>query len=431
MAQSEAHPPAKRSSSFIRLAASNLLAHASEQISLVAIPLVAVTMFDAGGGVTGIMQMLTTLPFLVFAIPFGLFIDRGSVRGIMLAGELIRAVSLAGLLVVITTAHASLPLLAVLGMAGSVGTVAFSVGAPTIVPRLVPHALLSRANSNIELTRSLALAGGPALAGAIIGGTGAATAFSLATTLSLMALLLLVALPPVSPVRASSGHPIRQLAEGARFVRHHQYLRPIVITAILFNTAWFCLQGVYVAYAISRLGMSSGQTGATLALYGVGMIAGSRLARVMERRFATGISIIIGPLCGATASLLMLATLVWPAMILPALAYLLLGIGPVIWSITTTTLRQAVTPPPMLGRVTALIITSTAGFRPIGAGLGALAYITGGYGLVIAASTIGFLAQAVVILRSPAAHLRQEPASLDALPAAKGEAHGDVLSFGK
>jgi hypothetical protein len=63
----------------------------------------------------------------------------------------------------------------------------------------------------------------------------------------------------------------------------------------------------------------------------------------------------------------------------------------------------------MLGRVTALIITSTAGFRPIGAGLGALAYITGGYELVIAASTIGFLAQALVILRSPAARLREEP----------------------
>ena len=92
MAQIQVHPAARRFSSFARLAASNLLAHASEQISLVAIPLVAVTLFDAGGGFTSVMQMLTTLPFLLFAIPFGLLIDRGSARGIMLAGELIRAV---------------------------------------------------------------------------------------------------------------------------------------------------------------------------------------------------------------------------------------------------------------------------------------------------------------------------------------------------
>ena len=88
------------------------------------------------------------------------------------------------------------------------------------------------------------------------------------------ALVLVSALPQVAAVRASTEHPIRQLADGARFVWNHEHLRPIVITAILFNTAWFCLQGVYVAYAMSRLEMSSGQTGATLALYGVGMIAG-------------------------------------------------------------------------------------------------------------------------------------------------------------
>lgn len=405
-----------RLSPFAKLAAANLAAHASEQVSLAAIPLVAVTLFDAGGGVTSVMQMLNTLPFLLFAIPFGLLIDRGSTRGIMIAGELIRAASLAALLAVVITGHASIPILALIGMAGSIGTVAFSVGAPTIVPRLVPQSMLSRANSNIELTRSLALAGGPALAGAVIGGTGGAPAFWLATALSIVALLLLIALPRTATPRRSAAHPIRQLAEGARFVWHHQYLRPIVITAVLFNTAWFCLQGVYVAYAISRLGMTSGQTGATLALYGVGMIAGSRLARVMERRFTTGVSIIIGPLCGATASLLVLATLIWPVMVLPAVAYLLLGLGPVIWAITTTTLRQAVTPPAMLGRVTALIITSTAGFRPIGAGLGALAYVTGGYELVIAASTLGFLAQAAVILRSPAARLRAESSAPAAMP---------------
>lgn len=395
-------------SPFGRLAASNLAAHASEQVSLVAVPMVAVTLLGAGGGATGAMQMLNTLPYLLFAIPFGLLMDRGRIKGIMAFGEVIRAVSLAMLLVTVTTGRATIPLLALLGMAGSIGTVAFTVGAPTIVPRLVGTHNLSRANGNIELTRSLAFAGGPALAGVLLGGIGAPSAFSVAVTLSLMALGLIWSLPPVTSTAASAERPLAQLAEGARFVWHHAYLRPIVVTAVIFNTAWFGLQGVYVAYAITLLGMSSGQVGATLALYGVGMIAGSRLARWMERRFSTGASIVIGPLCGATGALLILATLIWPTMVLPALAYLLLGMGPVVWTITTTTLRQSVTPPPMLGRVTALIITSTGGFRPIGAGLGALAYLVGGYELVLVASTVGFLAQAAFILRSAPARLRAD-----------------------
>lgn len=398
----------ERVSPFSRLAASNLAAHASEQISLLAVPMVAVTLLGAGGGATGAMQMLNTLPFLLFAIPFGLLIDRGRIRQIMAAGELIRAMSIAALLATVASGHASIPLLALLGMAGSIGTVAFTVGAPTLVPRLVGTRHLSRANGNIELTRSLAFAAGPALAGALLGGTGAAAAFTVALTLSLVALGLAWSLPRVDHAHGTAADPRAQLLEGARFVWDHDDLRPVVITAVLFNTAWFCLQGVYVAYAISRLGMSSGQVGITLALYGVGMIIGSRLARPLERRFSTGMSIVIGPLCGAASSLLILATLLWPAMLLPSLAYLLLGAGPVIWTITTTTLRQSVTPVPMLGRVTALIVTSTAGFRPIGAGLGALAYIAGSYELVIAVSTMGFLAQATFILRSAPARLRAD-----------------------
>ncbi len=398
----------ERASPFARLAASNLAAHAAEQVSLVAVPMIAVTLLDAGGGVTGAMQMLNTLPYLLFAIPFGLLIDRGRIRGIMALGELIRAVSLAALLMTVISGHASIPLLALLGMTGSIGTVAFTVGAPTIVPRLVGTRSLSRANGNIELTRSLAFAGGPALAGVLLGGIGAPAAFTVAVMLSLLALGLIWSLPPVASTPASIARPLAQLAEGARFVWSHAYLRPIVITAVMFNAAWFGLQGVYVAYAITQLGMTSGQVGATLALYGVGMIVGSRLARPLERRFSTGASIVIGPLCGAMGSLLILATLIWPATILPSLAYLLLGMGPVVWTITTTTLRQSVTPAPMLGRVTALIVTSTGGFRPIGAGLGATAYLMGGYELVLIASSIGFLAQAAYIVRSAPARLRSD-----------------------
>jgi MFS family permease len=396
---------------FARLAVSNLAAQMSEQIALVAIPMVAVTLFNAGGGTTSLMQMLNTLPFLLLAIPFGLLADRGARIGIMSAGEAVRTISIVTLFVLVASGHASLTLLALLGMIGSIGTVAYTVGAPTLVPDLVPSSGLSRANGQVELCRSLALAAGPALGGALVGQMEASTAFLIAIALSTIAFVLITLLPRVAARRHSTGHPLHQIREGARFVMHHEYLRPIVLTSVLFNTAWFCVQGIYVAYAITRLNLTTGQTGMTLALYGIGMIVGSQLANVLSRRFSFGVSIIIGPIFGATASIAMFATLIWPSMLLPSVAYLLLGMGPIIWTISTTTLRQLVTPPPMLGRVTALIVTSTAGFRPIGAGIGALTFVLGGYELVLVVSTFGFIAQAIVILRSPAARI-------DALPSA-------------
>jgi predicted MFS family arabinose efflux permease len=300
-------------------------------------------------------------------------------------------------------------LLTLLGMTGSIGTVAYTIGAPTIVPRLVPAGELARANGQLELCRSVAIAAGPALGGLLVGQTGAPLAFLIAISLSSVALVLIVAIPRTSAGVAHSARPMQQVREGGSFVWRDPYLRPIVLTAVLFNTAWFCLQGVYVAYAIDRLGMSTGQTGMTLALYGVGMIIGTRLAGVLARRVTFGTLIVIGPLCGATASLLMLGTLVWPVLILPSSAFLLLGMGPIIWTISTTTLRQVITPAAMLGRVTALIVTSTAGFRPIGAGLGALAYVAGGYQLALGVSCVGFVAQALVILRSEAARIVMLP----------------------
>lgn len=398
-------------SPFKKLAVSNLAAHMSDQIALIAIPLVAVTALDAGGGATSIIQMLNTLPYLLLAVPFGLLVDRGRRRGIMTAGELVRTLAILVLIVLAFTDAVSLTALTALGVAGSIGTVAYSVAVPNAVRDLVPPDSLARSNGQIELARSIATTAGPALAGALVGYVGSNAAFGIAASLSILAVVNLASLPrDTRTQRASTKSPLKDIIEGARFVSGHEVLRPIVITAILFNTGWFCLQGVYVAYAMTRLDMTSGQTGLTLTLYGVGMVVGYRLAGVLAGRVWFGRLVVIGPICGALASTLMIASLVWPTWLLPSLAWLLLGSGPMIWTISTTTLRQMITPPDMLGRVSALLVTSTAGFRPVGAGLGAVSYLLGGYEAVLTVSWVAFLAQAAVIIRSRAARVTDIPA---------------------
>src|SRR5205085_8902098 len=123
---------------FTRLAWSNLAAQSAEQVGLAAAPLVAVLALGAGAGTTGLLQTAQTLPFLLFAIPAGLLADRTSRRRVMTGAELLRALSLVAILVLAQLGLLTIPLLAVLGLIGACGTVAYNVAAPALVPSLVP-----------------------------------------------------------------------------------------------------------------------------------------------------------------------------------------------------------------------------------------------------------------------------------------------------
>ena len=155
-----------------RLVASNLAAQSAEQLSLAAVPIVAVLALGAGPGEIGALATAQTLPFLLLSIPFGLWADRSSRRRLMAGCELLRGASLLGLLLAVLAGQLSLPLLAMLGFIGAVGTVGYSVAAPALLPALVPSAALAQANSRLELARSAAFAAGPALAGALVAWAG-------------------------------------------------------------------------------------------------------------------------------------------------------------------------------------------------------------------------------------------------------------------
>ena len=185
---------------FHRLAWSNLAAQTAEQVSLAAVPIVAVLALQAGPGEIGLLATFQTLPFLLFSLPLGLLADRVSRQRLMVWAEVLRAASLFGLLATLLLGGLSLPVLALLGFLGALGTVAFSVAAPALVPALVPRDGLARANGRLELARSAAYAGGPALAGALVAWAGASSAFVLAAVLSVAAVAMLFGI--VEPARA-------------------------------------------------------------------------------------------------------------------------------------------------------------------------------------------------------------------------------------
>ena len=394
---------------FNRLAWSNLAAQSAEQVALAAAPIVAVLLLGAGEGLTGLLQTALTLPFVLFAIPAGLLADRVSRRKLMAGAEALRAAALLAILVLIWFGGLSLPLLALLGFVAVCGTVAYSVAAPSLVPSLVPPQSLPAANARIELARTVAFASGPALGGILVGWMGAAPAFGFAAALSVIAVVLLAGIyEPMRPPVARR-HPLQEIREGAEFVFRHPLLRPVFVTQFIFNTASFLVLAIFVPYAIRHLGLSASGVGTTLAMYGVGMVVGALLATRVMRWLSFGSVIGLGPVAGFLAAAIMALTTIFPTPLLAGLSFFLLGLGPILWVISTTTLRQSVTPPRLLGRVSAINIMAY-GARPLGAGLGAL--VGGAYGaeacLYLAVAVFG--AQALVILMSPAVTLVRQPA---------------------
>jgi predicted MFS family arabinose efflux permease len=185
-------------------------------------------------------------------------------------------------------------------------------------------------------------------------------------------------------------------------------LRPVFVTQFIFNTAFFVILAIFVPHAVHNLGLSAFGVGVTLGMFGIGMVGGALLAPRTMELLSFGAVIAIGPLAGLLGAVLMALTIWAPTALLAGLGFFLLGAGPILWVISTTTLRQTVTPPDLLGRVSAINIMAY-GARPIGSALGAL--LGGLYGVeaCLLAAVAGFLAQAIVIARSPVVRLHHRP----------------------
>ena len=401
------------SASFRRLAWSNLLAQSAEQLSLAAVPIVAVLLLKAGPGEIGLLASIQSLPFLLLSMPLGLLADRTSRTRLMALAETLRALALLLLLALIVSGHVSIAALAIIGFMAAVGTVAFSVAAPSLVPALVQVEGLAQANGRLELARSAAFAAGPALAGALIAWTGASAAFVLSGMLSVAAVLCLRGIAEPERAAMPARHPLLELQDGAKWVWQSDLLRPMMFCSIAWNISWFMLQAAYVPYAIHDLELDASGVGVTLALYGVGMIVGALLAPRVVRALPFGQAILLGPYFSVLAAVTMALTLLWPQGWLAGLSYFFFGAGPIIWTITSTTLRQTVTPRAMIGRVTSINIVVSTGARPLGAALGGVVGVSFPVSVSLWCVVLGFGLQAIIISASKIRTLQSLP---DPLP---------------
>lgn len=389
-----------------KISYSNLCAQFSEQIIIAVLPIIAVLSMSASAAETAFIQMINTLPFLLLSIPMGVIADRVSRKKLMIIIEIVRATAIFILFYLTFSGSLSINKIALFGFFIAMGTVIYSVASPALVASFVIKEQLINANRSIEIAKSVAFTAGPALGGILASYLSGGLAFILAFLLSIVSAVFLIRLPKEPLIEKSGRNVIQELCDGLIFLIKNKYLMPITITAFVFNLSQYLLLSIFAYYVINNLSFTSFEVGASLSLIGLGMLIGSFLYKIISKKINFGLQLSLGPISAFMASILIFLTLIYSAKILVFVAFFFFGFGPIIWTISTVSLRQLVTPSNMIAKVSSVIMTVTFGARPLGAAIGV--YISANFGVksCILAVLIGFLIQLIIILFSKPAKLK-------------------------
>ena len=389
-----------------KISYSNLCAQFSEQIIIAVLPIIAVLSMNASAAETAFIQMINTLPFLLLSIPMGVIADRVSRKKLMIIIEIVRATAIFILFYLTFSGSLSINKIALFGFFIAMGTVIYSVASPALVASFVIKEQLINANRSIEIAKSVAFTAGPALGGILASYLSGGLAFILAFSLSIVSAVFLICLPKEPLIEKSGRNIIQELCDGLIFLIKNKYLMPITITAFVFNLSQYLLLSIFAYYVINNLSFTSFEVGASLSLIGLGMLIGSFLYKIISKKINFGLQLSLGPISAFMASILIFLTLIYSAKILVFVAFFFFGFGPIIWTISTVSLRQLVTPSNMIAKVSSVIMTVTFGARPLGAAIGV--YISANFGVksCILAVLIGFLIQLIIILFSKPAKLK-------------------------
>ncbi len=340
------------------------------QITMLALPLTAITMLAATPRQMGMLVALEALPFSLFSLHAGVLIDRVRKLPIMLICEAIICLALLSIPTAAWLGRLSMPLMYAVGFI--LGTVFVFVGsaAQVYLTQVAGRDRLIAANSLFIASESTARLTGPGLAGLLIQWLTAPIAILFDCMSFVVSLLLLSRIRHVErrPARTSEASIWGEIREGLALVLGHPILRPLT----LVSTAWFVVfQGwitLQTLYATRELGLSAGELGAAHMVGGAGALLSAMLARHATRRFGAGVPILLGVLCSALAWL-MLA--VMPkgdhAFATLGAALFVFDFGVTLYWINYASVRQAVTPDGMLGRMTATMRFFTVAAAPLGA----------------------------------------------------------------
>ncbi len=395
---------------FSRLLATAGFVQFADQIALAALPITAVLVLGAGPGLVGALVAAQTAAWLLVSLPAGVIVDRMPKRLVLRSALAISLV--AATAAIVAAMSGSVVLLALAAFLAAAGTVTFVLVQIGLVPKLVAPGALPRANARIELARASASAAAPFVVGQLATHVSPLAGYPLAAVLALAALACALTIRIADDRAPAAARPpvLAAIAEGARFVLAEPLLRAIGLCAIFWNFAFVALLAVFVPFALTRLGADAAGAGLAQGINGLGMILAAAVAPAIFARVTPRTILLFGPVSSAVGAGLMVLSPSFGGVALAAFAFGIIGFGPMLWLVMQTSVRQIVTPPALMGRVTATIQVAIYGVRPVGALAGGLVGQYAGLDAAIAMVALAFAVSALVSVASPLAGLRQMPA---------------------
>lgn len=417
---------------FVKLWAGQSVSLMGSSVTTLAIPLTAIYTLHADAAQIGILKTLQWLPYLLISLWAGAWSDRHRRRPLMIAANLGQALMLATIVALALGHLLTLPILLVAVFITGTMTVFFDLSYSAYVPAIVGRDLLVPANSRLQASASVAQIAGPGLGGLLVELVTAPVALvadAVSFVASVASLLWIRNREPAPVPRPEDAGVLSQVRMGLRVVFRDPLLRALVGTSAFFNLFSQWMAALLILFAVHDLGMHAGTIGLMSGGAAVGALAGSFLAGPTSRRFGIGIAV-MGSVVGECV--VILAIPFAPAGH-PALAALLIGavlaasgLGSALSSIVGTSVRQAVTPQHLIGRMTATYRFVSFGVIALGSLCGGIAGQLLGLraGLLVAAigiqSTIVWMALSALprVRRLPEPPPPEAPAGAGVAPAA-------------
>lgn len=365
-----------RNRDFLNLWSAETIAQIGHQLGLVAIPLIAALTLDASPLEMGVLAAAGQLPRLAVGFFAGAWVDRMRRRPVMIAMNLGRALTYAAIPASAMLDILSIPTLLAVALIAGVQAVFFDAAWSAFIPHIVHRKELPDANGKLMASMSLAQVTGPALAGTLIAWlTGPMVMGITASTFAGAGWLLgRIRKEEAGPTRADDERPnlLREIGDGFRELWRSRVVRPLTTSMIVLNFGGFMFMAVYVLFMADDLGLSEQGIGLVFASGGVGALVGSAIAAPLARRIGVGRSVLWSAVGFGLANFFVPAAIMVPEYALPlvvlseATAWLSLQV----FNVNRFSLRQALTPNHLMGRVTSSTITLVGGAQLAGSLLG-------------------------------------------------------------
>jgi MFS family permease len=404
-------PPLLRQPEFLKLWAAQSISQLGDQVTLLALPLVAVLTLDASAAQMGFLVAAELLPHLFFSLMAGVWIERSQRRRqLMILADVGRALLLASVPLAAAFDVLSFPQLYAVAFAVGTFAVMFDVSWPTLFIAVVPRRDVVDANSKMSLSRAVSFVTGPSAAGLLVQALTAPVTLLVDAFSFLGSALFLTRLRAQEPpVEADGNGMLASLRDGMRFVLRDVVIRADLACAATVNLFNFVFHAIFILYATKELGVAPGTLGIALGAGAVGGILGALIAPRLEQALGIGRSVVVGSvLFPAPLVLVPLASgsELQLGVILGA-AEFFSSVGVMIFDVSAASMIFLRTPDRIRARTAGTFRFVNYGIRPIGALLGGALGTVLGLQAALWIGVLGALLGVLWLFVSPIPRLRE------------------------